>query len=308
MTTAGGLMFRLGGDGNFTARNAKTGDIVWQFQTGHRGGSGHPAAYELNGEQYLAISVGPVVWSFKLDGKVPPAAASSPPAGGGAGGGGFKDTDTIDTTSVTRDMGLLGGIRDFADPYTFNPSRAQAVVGTAVTFRNTGKQATTVVADDGSWTSGLIPVGARRQVRFEKPGLYTYVSKEFPWSYGQIRVTNDRIARNGAFSRAQATRGRALYAIHCASCHLDNLEGSNQAVSLTGPTFADHWHNRTLGDLYTKIRTTMPQKNPQSLSAAEYLDIMAYLLQANDSPPGPADLETSSPKFKTLIRNARLAQ
>src|SRR5260221_9238340 len=34
LTTAGGLMFHDWGDGNFQAYNAKTGDVLWRFQTG----------------------------------------------------------------------------------------------------------------------------------------------------------------------------------------------------------------------------------------------------------------------------------
>jgi quinohemoprotein ethanol dehydrogenase len=305
MTTAGGLMFRLGGDGNFTAHDARTGNIVWRFQTGYRGGGGPPAAYEIDGAQYIAVSVGPVVWAFRLNGAVPPVATSAPSGGGGGGGGGFKDTDRIETTLVTRDMGMFPGERTFTDPYSFNPPRARVKAGTTVSFSNTGRQTYTVVAEDGSWTTGPIPVTEARTVHFDKPGIYTYAAKEFPWSYGQIMVTNDQVARNGAYITEQATRGRALYTLHCASCHLDSLQGSDKSTPLIGTTFADHWYDRTFGELYDKIRTTMPQMYPNSLTAEQYLDVMAYLLQSNDFPRGPAALIVDSQKLKTKLKDSR---
>src|ERR1700694_3263447 len=87
MTTAGGLLFHGEPDGNFQAYNAKTGDLLWQFQTGF-GADGPPITYERNGEQYVAIATGgnnlglsargDAVWSFKLGGSLQP--LNAPPA------------------------------------------------------------------------------------------------------------------------------------------------------------------------------------------------------------------------------------
>ncbi len=42
LVTAGGLLFQMMPDGNLVAKDARTGDSVWQFQTGQTGGG--PAA------------------------------------------------------------------------------------------------------------------------------------------------------------------------------------------------------------------------------------------------------------------------
>ena len=52
LTTAGGLLFHAAPDGHFNAHDARTGEIVWQFQTGAPAG-GPAAAFELDGEQYV---------------------------------------------------------------------------------------------------------------------------------------------------------------------------------------------------------------------------------------------------------------
>ena len=56
-TTAGGLSVRGEPDGNFLALNAKTGEVLWQFQTGF-GADAPPMVYEVDGEEYVAIAAG----------------------------------------------------------------------------------------------------------------------------------------------------------------------------------------------------------------------------------------------------------
>ena len=55
--TAGGLLLRGEPDGNFVAVDAKSGDILWKFQTGF--GADAPATvYEVDGDEYIAINTG----------------------------------------------------------------------------------------------------------------------------------------------------------------------------------------------------------------------------------------------------------
>jgi len=56
-TTASGLGFAGGGDGNLRAFDVKTGKILWKFQTGAPIASG-PTLYLNGGKEYLAITVG----------------------------------------------------------------------------------------------------------------------------------------------------------------------------------------------------------------------------------------------------------
>ena len=88
LATAGGLVFTGGSDGFFRAFNSRTGEELWRFQTGF-GADAPAAAYEIDGEQYVAIAAGgsrdglkeakgDLVWSFKLGGKLNP--LNGPPA------------------------------------------------------------------------------------------------------------------------------------------------------------------------------------------------------------------------------------
>jgi quinohemoprotein ethanol dehydrogenase len=185
LATGGGLVFQMPGDGNIEAYDAATGSLLWQFQTGAAGGS-PPISFETGGEQYIATIVGGAVWAFKLGGTLP-ARPAPPVAPEEEFSGQITDTDTIETTSLARDMGLSGA-HFLSDEYAFNPYRARVKAGTTVSWRNNGTMTHTIVAVDGSWTTGPLQPLDIGQVKFDKPGTYTYICKDHPWVYGQIIV------------------------------------------------------------------------------------------------------------------------
>ncbi|HWY63225.1 MAG TPA: cytochrome c [Rhizomicrobium sp.] len=94
---------------------------------------------------------------------------------------------------------------------------------------------------------------------------------------------------DGVYTDAQAERGRAQYAAHCAMCHGPALEGNGEAPPLTGEFIPD-WAGMTLADLTDKIRITMPLNAPGTLSPAAAADILAYILKANNFPMGSKEL------------------
>ena len=57
-----------------------------------------------------------------------------------------------------------------------------------------------------------------------------------------------------------------------------------------GPAFRESWSGRSLGELFDKIKTTMPANDPGTLSAAATADVLAYVLKVNDYPAGAAEL------------------
>ncbi|MCH8295691.1 PQQ-dependent dehydrogenase, methanol/ethanol family [Candidatus Poribacteria bacterium] len=59
LTTAGGLVFSGDLEGKFMALDAKTGEVVWDFQTGS-GVHAPPITYTVDGVQYIAIASGAV--------------------------------------------------------------------------------------------------------------------------------------------------------------------------------------------------------------------------------------------------------
>jgi cytochrome c len=98
-------------------------------------------------------------------------------------------------------------------------------------------------------------------------------------------------ARNGEdtastgyrYTLVQAERGKPLYMEHCAVCHGAGMDGIDEAPSLVGDRFDSHWRKRP-AELFSKVKLSMPQDDPGSLSAEQATDIVAAILHANRVP------------------------
>lgn len=102
-----------------------------------------------------------------------------------------------------------------------------------------------------------------------------------------------RTVWDGVYSADQAAAGKTLFDAKCAMCHGPQLTGNEMAPPLAGSMFLGNWSGQSLGDLATRIHTTMPADNPGSLTDKEVSDSIAYILSFNQFPAGsnplPAD-------------------
>ena len=105
---------------------------------------------------------------------------------------------------------------------------------------------------------------------------------------------------DGVYTEAQAQRGEGLYAQYCASCHGPDLAGGEMAPGLTGGEFTSNWNDLSLGDLYERIRISMPQSAPGSLTRQQNSDILAFILHKMNTPVGQTELSTSTDELKTI--------
>ena len=105
---------------------------------------------------------------------------------------------------------------------------------------------------------------------------------------------------DGVYTEAQANRGRPLYNDHCASCHADTLMGGEMSPPLVGGDFLSNWNGLTLGELFERIRTTMPQNKAGKLSREVNADITAYILSVNKFPAGKTELPHSTEFLKEI--------
>ena len=92
----------------------------------------------------------------------------------------------------------------------------------------------------------------------------------------------------GVYTEAQAARGQSEYTLHCSSCHRDDLSGYNSI--LKGPRFMHNYRESSLNVLFDKTKTTMPRGAAGTLSDKTYVDIVAYMLKANEFPAGAQEL------------------
>lgn len=107
---------------------------------------------------------------------------------------------------------------------------------------------------------------------------------------------------DGVYTEEQAKHGQARYAELCASCHGDTLNGGESAPPLVGGEFMANWNSLTVGDLFDRTRSTMPQNKPGSLSREACAEIMAFVLSANQFPAGKEPL----PQASEVLREIRI--
>jgi mono/diheme cytochrome c family protein len=108
---------------------------------------------------------------------------------------------------------------------------------------------------------------------------------------------------SGVFTAAQAKRGDAAYQASCSGCHGSDLRATDaEAVDLTGPAFRAKWNGRTLEERFETIRDTMPLGNGNTLGDKTYLDILAFILQFNEFPPGNQELVPETAKVIVFLQ------
>jgi len=95
---------------------------------------------------------------------------------------------------------------------------------------------------------------------------------------------------DGVYTEDQAGCGAAGFTQYCSVCHGASLGGVGEAPALVGAQFVSDFNGLTVGDLFERIRTTMPLNNPGALSREQYADILAFVLKSNGYPAGPREL------------------
>ena len=118
------------------------------------------------------------------------------------------------------------------------------------------------------------------------------------FSYSVV-TAQDKTVWDGVYTEAQATRGQALFGEKCAKCHGPDLSGGD-APSLVGSEFGGNWNDLSLGDLADRLRISMPQDNPQSLSREQVADLVSLILKGNRVPAGTADLPIQPEYLRTI--------
>ena len=130
------------------------------------------------------------------------------------------------------------------------------------------------------------------------PGLVVIVSS-FCVLRAQAPAENHSVW-DGVYTEEQAKRGEMVYRKECAACHGDQLTGGESAPPLTGGAFQANWNGLTLGDLFDRIRKTMPQTKPGSLTRQQNADVLAFMLSVNKFPGGKTELYRQSEMLKEI--------
>jgi S-disulfanyl-L-cysteine oxidoreductase SoxD len=111
----------------------------------------------------------------------------------------------------------------------------------------------------------------------------------------QSKSVNDAV-----YTEAQATRGEDAYKKDCSSCHGAGLAGDGFAPGLAGSEFLSNWNGTTVGDLFDRIRISMPPSSPGSVSGESKADIIAFVLKFNKFPAGQTELPSGAEALKDI--------
>ena len=100
---------------------------------------------------------------------------------------------------------------------------------------------------------------------------------------------------DGVYTDAQAKRGKVLYDQGCTTCH----SGGDQAPALYGSDFLKDFDGQTLADLFDRIKRSMPQDKPGSLTPQETADVLAYVLSFT-FPVGKTELDRETAPLEQI--------
>ena len=107
----------------------------------------------------------------------------------------------------------------------------------------------------------------------------------------------------GPYTADQVGAGRSAFQTNCASCHAANLSGG-EGPELAGSNFLAQWGDRTAGALINFMQSTMPPGGA-ALPGDTYVNIAAFILDANSARPGDRSLAADS---NVVIRSVASGQ
>src|SRR4051812_12626333 len=132
-------------------------------------------------------------------------------------------------------------------------------------------------------------------------GYLALAASAFFLTSGSPRLHGQTPAAAPPFTSAQSAEGGRIYTQRCAACHGPRLD-DGAAPPLAGQRFLDTWTapSRTLDDLFFITRTTMPKNEGGTLSSAQYLAVLAHLLERNGYMPTGRELSADQNALAAL--------
>jgi mono/diheme cytochrome c family protein len=138
-------------------------------------------------------------------------------------------------------------------------------------------------------------------------GLFAYMGATIRSAHADDTAKPTRTTEEGVYTADQAGQGKNVYSQNCASCHMDDLSGSGQALPLTGDSFMQSWEGQTVDDLFEVIHDTMPQDKPGTLTPDATVQVIAYVLKYNQFPAGKTALPSDPAALKDILITTKKA-
>jgi mono/diheme cytochrome c family protein len=108
---------------------------------------------------------------------------------------------------------------------------------------------------------------------------------------------------DGVYTEAQAARGERQYGRSCEECHGPDMSGDQveEIPSLVLDSFMTDWNGKSVRELFDTLKRSMPKDKPGTLGTSAYVDVIAYLLQANKFPSGPKELSRTAEQLEPIV-------
>jgi mono/diheme cytochrome c family protein len=116
----------------------------------------------------------------------------------------------------------------------------------------------------------------------------------------QAAAATTKSVNDGVFTAEQAKRGEETFTKECSSCHGNDLSGDGFAPALSGSDFMSNWNELSVGDLFDRIRISMPPTGPSNVTPAQKIDIVSHILNFNKFPSGKTELEPKTEVLKQI--------
>jgi len=110
------------------------------------------------------------------------------------------------------------------------------------------------------------------------------------------RPDDTKTTNDGVYTKAQAAGAKKQFDKICADCHAFTVAAKKKSedLPLGDEPFFENWSGRPLGELVTLIALTMPNDGSATVTEAEAVNLVAYVLQQNDFPAGSKPLTKES--------------
>jgi mono/diheme cytochrome c family protein len=124
-----------------------------------------------------------------------------------------------------------------------------------------------------------------------RTALLTVVTAGVLGAVVMLKAQEVRSVWTGVYTDAQAKRGEELYFERCVRCHgATFMGGTDGAGPLLGPTFNGNWNGVPLDQMLDRVRATMPQDKPATLSRQQVADALSFIFSINKIPAGKDEL------------------
>ena len=105
---------------------------------------------------------------------------------------------------------------------------------------------------------------------------------------------------DGVYTEEQSKRGKEIYSRECIRCHGPDLAGVDEAPALTGGAFLANWNDLTVGDLFERVRISMPPNKKGVLNRQQIVEVLSYVLSVNGFPTGKTELDQKTEQLKQI--------